>query len=49
MSRAYRIKVSESLNKVIRAEDHVKTELELLNILPSDQMGELLALSLIHI
>lgn len=43
MSRAYRIKVSESLNKVIRAEDHVKTELELLNILPSDQMGELLA------
>lgn len=42
MSRAYRIKLSQKLDKIIRAEDHVSTELELLNILPADQMGQLL-------
>jgi hypothetical protein len=43
MSRAYRIKVKESLTKVIRASDHVSTQLELLEILPPEQMAELLA------
>jgi hypothetical protein len=43
MSRAYRIKVSESLCKIIRAEDCVSTCLEILNVLPQDQMAELLA------
>jgi hypothetical protein len=43
MSRAYRISVRESLRKVIRAEDHVSTQLELLAILPADQMAEMLA------
>lgn len=43
MSRAYRIKVSESLTRVIRAEDHVSTQLELLEILPADEMAALLA------
>lgn len=42
MSRAYRIRVSESLTKVIRASDHVQTCLELLEILPPESMGALL-------
>jgi hypothetical protein len=42
MSRSYRIKVSQSLRRVIHAEDHVSTQLELLEILPCDQMAELL-------
>ena len=42
MSRAYRIKVSESLNRIIRASDHVSTQLELLEILPCETMAELL-------
>jgi hypothetical protein len=43
MSRAYRIKVSESLRRVIRASDHVSSPLEILGILPRDQMVDLLA------
>jgi hypothetical protein len=43
MSRAYRIRVREGLTKVVRAHDHVSTKLEVLEILPADQMGELLA------
>jgi len=46
MSRAYRIKVSESLSRVIRAEDHVATRLELLEILPPEEMATLLAAEL---
>lgn len=49
MSRAYRIKVSESLCKVIRASDHVSTQLELLDILPCEEMAEVLAAELIAI
>ena len=47
MSRSYRLKVRETLRKVIRAEDHVSSQLELLEILPGDQMAELLAKELI--
>lgn len=47
MSRAYRISVSETVNKVIRAEDHVSTQLEMLDILPCDQMADLLAEELV--
>lgn len=43
MSRAYRIRVRESLHRVIRAADHVSTQLELLEILPADEMAQLLA------
>ena len=43
MSRAYRIKVRESLRRVIRAEDRVSTQLEMLEVLPPEQMAELLA------
>jgi FtsH ternary system domain X5 len=43
MSRAYRIKVRESLQRVVRASDHVSTQLEVLEILPADQMAQLLA------
>jgi hypothetical protein len=43
MSRAYRISVSESQNRVVRAEDRVSTHLELIEVLPCDQMAELLA------
>ncbi|MGE0529312.1 MAG: hypothetical protein AB7P49_19840 [Bdellovibrionales bacterium] len=42
MSRAYRIKVSESLRKTIRGEDHVSTQLEILNLLPPEEMAQLL-------
>jgi hypothetical protein len=43
MSRAYRISVRESLRRVLRASDHVSTQLELLEILPQEQMAQLLA------
>jgi FtsH ternary system domain X5 len=43
MSRAYRIRVRESLNRSLQAEDRISTQLELLEVLPAEQMGELLA------
>src|SRR4051794_16140956 len=43
MSRAYRIRVSESVTKVLRAHDSVSTQLEVLEILPREQMAGLLA------
>src|SRR5262249_12293127 len=43
MSRAYRISVSESQNRVVRAGDSVSTHLELIEVLPCDQMSALLA------
>ncbi len=42
MSRAYRIKVQESLRRVLKASDHIRTELEILEILPAEQMAQLL-------
>lgn len=42
MSRSYRIKVSQSLRRVLRAEDHVSSQLEVLEILPCEQMAELI-------
>ena len=48
MSRAYRISVKESVRRVVRAEDHVRSQLEMLDILPSDQMADLLAAELIR-
>jgi hypothetical protein len=46
MSRAYRIKVRESLNRTLRAQDSVSTQLEILEILPREQMAGLLAAEL---
>ncbi|MFO0878490.1 MAG: hypothetical protein U0840_14215 [Gemmataceae bacterium] len=46
MSRSYRISVRESVNKVIKAEDSVSTQLELLEILGPEQMAGLLAAEL---
>jgi hypothetical protein len=43
MSRAYRIQVKESLRRDVRAEDSIQTQIELLEILPPEQMGDLLA------
>ncbi len=43
MSRSYRISVRECVNKVIRAEDHVSTNLEMLEVLPPEQMAGLLS------
>ncbi len=43
MSRSYRIRVRETLRRVIRASDRVSSQLELLEILPAEQMAELLA------
>jgi hypothetical protein len=42
MSRAYRIRVKESLSRTIRAEDKVTTQLEVLEVLPPEQMADLL-------
>ena len=46
MSRAYRISVSESIRRHIRVEDGIAAPLELLDILPREQMAELLAAEL---
>jgi hypothetical protein len=43
MSRAYRVSVRESQNRTICAEDHVSTQLEILEVLPPEQMAGLLA------
>jgi hypothetical protein len=43
MSRAYRVSVRETRNRLIRAEDHVSTRLEILEVLPPEQMAGLLA------
>ena len=43
MSRSYRISVRECINRVIKAEDKVSTQLEILEVLPSEQMAGLLA------
>jgi hypothetical protein len=48
MSRAYRISVKESVRRVVRAEDHVRSQLEMLDILPPAQMADLLAAELIR-
>jgi len=42
MSRSYRVSVRECVNRVIRAEDRVSTDLEILEILPAEQMAGLL-------
>ena len=46
MSRSYRISVRESASRVIKAEDSVSTQLEILEILPPEQMSALLAAEL---
>jgi len=46
MSRSYRISVRESASRVIKAEDSVSTHLEILEILPPEQMAGLLAAEL---
>jgi hypothetical protein len=42
MSRAYRIRVSESLSRTLQAEDEVCSHIELLEVLPPEQMTDLL-------
>lgn len=43
MSRSYRISVRECVNRVIKAEDKISTTLEILEVLPPEQMSGLLA------
>jgi hypothetical protein len=43
MSRAYRISVRECEDRTVRADDRVSTRLEMLEILPPEQMAALLA------
>src|SRR6187401_630302 len=43
MSRAYRIRVKESISQDLSASDEVCSDLEILEILPSDQMADLLS------
>jgi len=42
MSRAYRIRVGDSVHRVLRAGDRVSTQLEILQVLPPEQMATLL-------
>lgn len=42
MSRAYRIRISETLERIVHVEDGVATTLEVLPILPRERMQELL-------
>ncbi len=46
MSRAYRIRLSESLSRHIAVDDGICSNLELLDVLPREQMAELLAAEL---
>ena len=46
MSRAYLVRVEENLKQVMRAEDYVSCQLEMLELLPCEQMAELLAAEL---
>ncbi len=46
MSRSYRVSVRESVTKVIKAEDKVSTQLEMLEVLSPEQMAGLLAAEL---
>jgi hypothetical protein len=46
MSRSYRISVRECVNRVIKAEDRISTQLEILEVLPEDQMADLLGRAL---
>jgi hypothetical protein len=48
MSRSYRISVRESADRVIRAKDHVSTKLEILEVLPPEQMAGLLSDELVR-
>lgn len=42
MSRAFRVRVKQSLKRDLRGADEICTELELLEILPKERMGQLL-------
>lgn len=42
MSRAYRIKVNETIRKIIHGSDHVGTQLDLLPILSAEEMADIL-------
>lgn len=42
MSRAYRVSVRESLRRMIRGEDHIRTKIELLPVLPAEQLASVL-------
>jgi hypothetical protein len=47
MSRAYRISVKESSTREIKGDDEICTQLEILEILPREQMGKLMTEELI--
>jgi hypothetical protein len=42
MSRAYRIRVKESLTRSLTTSDEITCELEMIEVLPADQMADLL-------
>lgn len=42
MSRAYRVSVRESLRRVLRGDDQIRTKIELLPVLPVGDLAELL-------
>ncbi len=49
MSRAYTIRISESIRRHIRVEDGVQTHLEVLAVLSREEMTELLAKQLVEL
>lgn len=48
MSRAYKISVSESLRQIVKGKDDVSTRLELLELLPCDQMAAIMTSDLLE-
>ena len=48
MSRAYKIKASESSSRIIRASDHVSTQMEILEILSCEEMAGILKNELLN-
>jgi len=47
VSRAYRIRVSETETKLVHVDDGIELQLELLDVLPRERLGELLRAELI--
>lgn len=46
MSRSYRVAIRENLRRVLKAKDGITSQLEILEILPGEQMADLLATEL---
>ena len=48
MSRSYKVAIKESIKKILKTDDKVSSKLEILDILPSGRMAELLEKKLLE-